>query len=81
MKDGRYTNDVVASFVGLVPATEPRFIIAVMVDEPGPKYHFGGRVAAPVFNRVAEGALRTLMVTPDDVTSAGGVGLMAKIRH
>ena len=81
VKDGRYTNDVVASFVGLVPATEPRFIIAVMVDEPGPKYHFGGRVAAPVFNRVAEGALRTLMVTPDDVTSAGGVGLMAKIRH
>lgn len=80
-KDGRYSNEVVASFVGLVPATDPRFIIAVMVDEPGPKYHYGGRVAAPVFNRVAEGALRTLMVTPDDVTSAGGVGLMAKIRH
>ena len=81
VKNGRYTNDVVASFVGLVPATTPRFIIAVMIDEPGPKYHFGGRVAVPVFNRVAEGALRTLMVTPDDASSAGGVGILAKIRH
>ena len=34
VKNGQYTRDVVASFVGIVPATQPRFIVAVMVDEP-----------------------------------------------
>ena len=67
-KNGAYTKDVVASFVGIVPATQPRFIIAVMVDEPK-NGRYGGRVAAPVFNEVAEGALRTLLVSPDDKES------------
>jgi len=65
VKNGRYTRDVVASFVGIVPATNPRFIVAVMVDEPK-KGRFGGRVAAPVFNEVAHGALRALLVAPDE---------------
>ena len=43
-KNGAYTKDVVASFVGIVPATQPRFIIAVMVDEPK-NGRYGGRVA------------------------------------
>ena len=67
-KNGAYTKDVVASFVGIVPVTQPRFIIAVMVDEPK-NGRYGGRVAAPVFNEVAEGALRTLLVSPDDKES------------
>ena len=67
-KNGAYTKDVVASFVGIVPATQPRFIIAVMVDEPK-NGRYGGRVAAPVFNEVAEGALRTLLVSPNDKES------------
>lgn len=67
-KNGAYTKDVVASFVGIVPATQPRFIIAGMVDEPK-NGRYGGRVAAPVFNEVAEGALRTLLVSPDDKES------------
>lgn len=67
-KNGAYTKDVVASFVGIVPATQPRFIIAVMVDEPK-NGRYGGRVAAPVFNEVVEGALRTLLVSPDDKES------------
>lgn len=65
VKNGRYVNDVVASIVGIVPATQPRFIVAVMIDEPKRGSHFGGRAAGPVFNAVAAGALRTLMVPPD----------------
>ena len=42
---------------------------------------FGGLVAAPVFNEVATGALRTLMVSPDDKTAPAGGGLLAKVRH
>ena len=65
VKDGRYTRDTVASFVGIVPATAPRFIVAVMIDEPKKGSRFGGAVATPVFNEVAAGVLRTLMVKPD----------------
>lgn len=54
VKNGQYMRDVVASFVGIVPATQPRFIVAVMVDEPK-KGRFGGLVAAPVFNEVGHG--------------------------
>lgn len=71
VKNGRYTNDVVASFIGIVPATQPRFIVAVMIDEPK-KNRFGGSAASPVFNEVAAAALRTLMVTPDDVAASNG---------
>jgi cell division protein FtsI (penicillin-binding protein 3) len=55
----------VAWFAGFVPADTPALAIVVMVDEPkGPKFH-GGDVAAPVFSRVAEPALRYLGVKPD----------------
>jgi cell division protein FtsI (penicillin-binding protein 3) len=61
---GRYDyQKYVASFVGIVPANDPRLVIAVMVDEPQP-VHFGGQVSAPVFKEIAEAALRYLGVPP-----------------
>ena len=65
VKNGRYVDDTVASFVGIIPATRPRFVIAVMIDEAKRGMHFGGKAAGPVFNEVAAGALRTMMVSPD----------------
>lgn len=62
---GKYVRKYVASFVGFAPASNPRIIIAVMVDEPSNGQHFGGDVAAPVFSAVAVNALRALNVTPD----------------
>ncbi|MGQ0578218.1 MAG: peptidoglycan D,D-transpeptidase FtsI family protein [Betaproteobacteria bacterium] len=55
----------VSSFVGFAPASSPRLVIAVMIDEPGGKHYYGGEVAAPVFSNVMAGALRLLGVTPD----------------
>jgi cell division protein FtsI (penicillin-binding protein 3) len=55
----------VASFVGFAPASNPRLVIAVMLDEPGGKHYYGGEVAAPVFSTVMAGALRLLGVVPD----------------
>jgi cell division protein FtsI (penicillin-binding protein 3) len=55
----------VASFVGFAPVSEPRLIIAVMVDEPSNGKHYGGDVAAPVFSQVMAGSLRALGVAPD----------------
>ncbi|MDD5296672.1 MAG: penicillin-binding protein 2 [Rhodocyclaceae bacterium] len=63
---GHYAeNRYIASFVGFAPASDPRLIVAVMVDEPSAGKYYGGDVAAPVFSRVMAGALRTLGVAPD----------------
>ena len=55
----------IGSFTGFAPVSDPRIIIAVMIDEPSGAFHFGGDVAAPVFSAVAANALRALNVAPD----------------
>ena len=65
-ENGGYShNKYVSSFVGYAPASSPRLIVAVMIDEPSAGQYYGGAVAAPVFAKVMEGALRTLGVPPD----------------
>jgi len=65
-ENGHYApNKYVSSFVGFAPVSAPRLVIAVMVDEPTDGKYYGGAVAAPVFARVMEGALRRLSVSPD----------------
>ena len=64
--EGRgYTNKYVASFVGFAPASNPRLIVAVMIDEPSAGAYYGGAVAAPVFASVTGSALRLLGVPTD----------------
>jgi cell division protein FtsI (penicillin-binding protein 3) len=54
-----------AIFAGFAPATDPRLVVVVMIDEPqGAAYH-GGDIAAPVFANIVSGALRVLAVPPD----------------
>lgn len=66
---GHYASDRYLSlFAGMVPATRPRLVMVVVVDEPKGGVHYGGQVAAPVFGKVMAGALRLLNITPDDVT-------------
>jgi cell division protein FtsI (penicillin-binding protein 3) len=55
----------VASFVGFAPASDPRLVIAVMLDEPSAGQYYGGAVAAPVFSAVMASALRMLGAPPD----------------
>jgi len=62
---GYAENRYMASFVGYAPASNPRLIIAVMLDEPSAGQYFGGVVAAPVFSQVMAGALRILSVPHD----------------
>jgi cell division protein FtsI (penicillin-binding protein 3) len=63
---GRYQ----AVFAGFAPAGEPRLVIVVMIDEPKGRSYYGGLVAAPVFQKVMEGALRLFNVPPDDPESS-----------
>ena len=55
----------IGSFVGFAPASNPRVIVAVMIDEPSAGKFYGGEVAAPVFAGVVSAGLRALNVTPD----------------
>jgi len=72
---GRY----LSVFAGIAPASDPRLVMVVMVDEPSTGVYYGGLVAAPVFGRVMASALRMLNVPPDRIedgavhlASAGG---------
>jgi cell division protein FtsI (penicillin-binding protein 3) len=58
-------NKYVASFVGFAPVSNPRLIVAVMIDEPSGGNYYGGSVAAPVFSSVMGAALRMLGVPTD----------------
>ncbi len=62
VENGRYSHRRwVASFVGYLPAGDPRLLIAVVIDEPQTN-HYGGVVAAPVFRRIAEASLDYLHI-------------------
>ena len=56
-------------FAGFAPASRPRLAAVIIIDEPNSGEHFGGAVAAPVFNRVVGNALRLLNIAPDDLGS------------
>ena len=61
---GYATGQYVASFVGVVPASRPRLVVLVAVDEPRGAI-FGGVVAAPAFQQIASFDLRYLEIPPD----------------
>jgi cell division protein FtsI (penicillin-binding protein 3) len=62
---GYEKNKYVGSFVGMAPASNPRLIMAVMIDDPSSGEYYGGTVAAPVFSVVMADALRMLSVPQD----------------
>jgi cell division protein FtsI (penicillin-binding protein 3) len=63
---GGYSNDRHgAIFAGIVPASAPRLVVVVMIDEPQGQAYYGGDVAAPVFANIVSGALRVMAVPPD----------------
>ena len=54
-------------FVGLVPASDPKIVVVVIINEPKGEERYGGQVAAPVFSRIAAGTMRILNIAPDRV--------------
>jgi cell division protein FtsI (penicillin-binding protein 3) len=63
---GGYTsNRYTAVFGGMVPASDPRLVAVVVINDPQGEQYNGGDIAAPVFARIATGALRLLAVPPD----------------
>ncbi|MCP4981944.1 MAG: penicillin-binding protein 2 [Gammaproteobacteria bacterium] len=64
---GYQKDDYVSVFAGLAPASNPRLVMAVVIDEPTQNGYYGGVVAAPVFQEVMSNALRILDIAPDDL--------------
>ena len=64
--DGRYSrSEYTASFVGFIPSRQPAFTIVVVIDSPhGKNLYYGGSVAAPIFQRIADASLRHYGVPP-----------------
>ena len=68
--DGQYRDDrYLTSFIGVAPASNPRLVVAVQIDEPQID-DSGGRAAAPVFSKVMAESLRLLDVPPDNLPTA-----------
>ncbi|MFO1430381.1 MAG: penicillin-binding protein 2 [Candidatus Competibacteraceae bacterium] len=67
---GRYSPDRYRSlFAGMVPASRPRLVCVVVIDEPHRGGYYGGAIAAPVFSQIMEATLRILNVPPDAIPS------------
>jgi cell division protein FtsI (penicillin-binding protein 3) len=64
-RQGYSSGSYFAVFAGMAPASDPRLIVVVMIDEPSAGQYYGGLVSAPVFSKVMTGALRLLNVAPD----------------
>jgi len=70
---GGYAEDkYIALFAGMIPATRPRLVMVVEINDPRSDRYYGGSVAAPVFSHVMSGAMRLLDITPDDLPSLSG---------
>ena len=64
-KEGYQDSEYTAIFAGIAPISDPRFVLVVVIDRPQGQEYYGGEVAAPVFGRIMEEALRTLQIAPD----------------
>ncbi|WP_071304153.1 peptidoglycan D,D-transpeptidase FtsI family protein [Francisella tularensis] len=67
LSGGNYGAKYLASFVGIVPATDPKLAIVVTIKDPKGDQYGGGSVAAPVFADVALNSLQILGVKPDKI--------------
>jgi len=70
-KDGYEQGRHRSVFAGLAPAVNAKFAIVVTINEPSAGKYYGNQVAAPVFAKIAAGALRLFNVAPDVVDTQG----------
>lgn len=69
--DGKYVNRYIAYTAGVAPASNPRFALVVVINDPQGGKYYGGAISAPVFGAIMGGVLRTMNIQPDALTTAG----------
>jgi cell division protein FtsI (penicillin-binding protein 3) len=65
-----YASRYIATFAGFAPASNPRLVAIVTVNDPSAGEYYGGLVAAPLFSTVMSGALRLMNIAPDNYIEA-----------
>lgn len=65
-----YEKHYTSSFVGIAPVSNPRLVVAVVINDPQGKDYLGAKVSAPVFAKIMEGTLRLLDMQPDEGQAA-----------
>jgi cell division protein FtsI (penicillin-binding protein 3) len=66
---GYQKHHYISTFVGIAPVSNPRLLVAVILHDPHGKQYYASFVSAPVFEKVMEGTLRIMNITPDDPAS------------
>lgn len=80
--NGGYSKDkYISVFAGMVPASDPRLVAVVVINQPTHGQYMGGLVSAPVFAEVMRDALRLLNITPDDLSSLPATAYLLKPGH
>ncbi|CNL12988.1 peptidoglycan glycosyltransferase FtsI [Yersinia aldovae] len=69
--NGQYVNKYIAYTAGVAPASQPRFALVVVINNPQGGKYYGGAVSAPVFSDIMGQILRTMNVAPDAIPSDG----------
>lgn len=65
-----------STFVGIAPVSNPRLVIAVVINDPRGKHYYAGEISAPVFEKVMEGTLRIMNVPPDNLSARTGASTL-----
>jgi cell division protein FtsI (penicillin-binding protein 3) len=78
---GGYGRDYVGTFAGFAPASNPRFALVVIVNEPKKGGVYGGTVAGPMFSEIMSAALQLYNVPPDEKGSREAVGIVRLRDH
>ena len=65
-RSGYQYDSYTAVFAGVAPIGNPDLVLVVVIDDPKGREYYGGEVAAPIFSRIMEQALRLRQVLPDD---------------
>lgn len=63
--EGKYINKYIAYTAGVAPASNPRFVVVVVINDPENGAYYGGAVSAPVFSQIMGDVLRLENIEPD----------------
>ncbi|QCI17622.1 peptidoglycan glycosyltransferase FtsI [Buchnera aphidicola (Acyrthosiphon lactucae)] len=64
---GRYIKKYIAYTAGIAPASNPKFSLIIVIDNPKGKKYYGGAVSAPVFSSIMKSTLKTMNIKPDNL--------------
>jgi len=81
MNGGYSADKYISVFAGMVPASDPRLVAVVVINQPSHGQYMGGLVSAPVFAEVMRGALRLLNIAPDDFSSLPATAYLLRPGH